>query len=104
VINGGRSEVIFEFLGQKFTFRSNVSEEEIKEVLRYLEEKKEEIENIKRVSSLKLAVWLLLQVAYDYVKLKKEKEQMEELLKAQLSKLGEFLEKEGNTLGCAWKE
>ena len=104
MVDGGRSEVVFEFLGQKFVFRSNVSEEETKEVLKYLEEKKEEIESVKRVSSLKLAVWLLLQVAYDYIKLKEEKEQLEELLKAQVSKLGEFLEKEAITLGCSWKE
>ncbi|QER42300.1 cell division protein ZapA [Thermodesulfobacterium sp. TA1] len=97
-------EVSFNFLGQSFTFRAYISEEEITEVMAYLEEKKKEVENIKKVSTFKLAVWLLLQVAHDYVKLKKEKEQLEEYLKIQVLKLGEFLEKEKPYLGCSWKE
>lgn len=84
-------EVTFEFLGQSFTFRSNLPEEEIKEVLSYLEVKKQEIEALKRVPTYKLAIWLLLQVAYDYVKTKKEKEALEAHLKAQLSKIDELL-------------
>jgi cell division protein ZapA len=100
----GAKEISFEFLGQSFIFRSYVTEEEIKEVLEYLEEKKQEVERFKKVPAFKLAVWLLLQVAYDYIKLKKEKDALEEYLKGQISKLGEFLEKESIALGCAWKE
>jgi cell division protein ZapA len=93
-------EVTFEFLGQSFTFRSPLPEEEIKEVLTYLEGKKQEVEAYKKVPTYKLAIWLLMQVAYDYVKLKKEKDALENLLKGQLAKLEEFLEKEDLGLGC----
>ncbi|NPA40558.1 MAG: cell division protein ZapA [Thermodesulfobacteria bacterium] len=103
MLDGGRGEVVFEFLGQRFVFRSNVSQEEAREVIRYLEERKREIEEYRNVPGFKLAVWLLLQVAYDYIKLKKEKEQLEELLRGQVAKLGQFLEEE-NILGCSWKE
>ncbi|HBT04421.1 MULTISPECIES: cell division protein ZapA [Thermodesulfobacterium] len=94
-------EVVFEFLGQRFTFRAHISEEEITEVLGYLEEKKKEVEKIKKVPTFKLAVWLLLQVAHDYVKLKREKEELEEYLRGQILKLGEFLEQEKPSLGCS---
>ncbi len=94
-------EVSFEFLGQRFIFKAYIPEEEVREVLEYLEEKKKEVEGIKRVPSFKLAVWLLLQVAHDYIKIKKEKEVLEGYLRNQLSKLGEFLEKEKVTLGCS---
>lgn len=83
-------EVTFEFLGQSFTFRSNLPEEDIKEVLTYLEGKKREIEALKKIPTYKLAIWLLMQVAYDYVKIKREKEALETHLKAQLSKLEDF--------------
>ncbi|MFN3921304.1 MAG: cell division protein ZapA [Caldimicrobium sp.] len=96
-----KHEVTFEFLGQSFTFRSPLPEEEINEVLNYLEKKKEEVEAYKKVPFYKLAVWLLLQVAYDYIKVKKEKETLETLLKKQLVKLDEFVEKEKSSLGCA---
>jgi cell division protein ZapA len=86
--------ISFEFLGQIFLFRSFVSEEEVKEVLEYLEDKKKEVENFKKVPTFKLAIWLLLQVAYDYIKIKKEKEVLENCVKTQLNKVGEFLEKE----------
>ncbi|BAU23845.1 hypothetical protein THC_1480 [Caldimicrobium thiodismutans] len=94
-------EVTFEFLGQSFTFRSSLPEEEIKEVLAYLEGKKQEVETFKKVPTYKLAIWLLMQVAYDYIKVKKEKDALENLLKGQLAKLEEFLEKEDLGLGCA---
>ncbi len=87
-------EISFEFLGQNFLFRCFVPEEEVKEVLEYLEGKKKEVEGIKKVPTFKLAVWLLLQVAHDYIKVKKEKEALERCVKAQLDKVGEFLEKE----------
>ncbi len=87
-------EISFEFLGQTFFFRSFIPEEEVKEVLKYLEQKKEEVESFKKVPTFKLAIWLLLQVAYDYIKVKKEKELLEKGLKSQISKVGEFLEKE----------
>ncbi len=96
-----QKKVEFEFLGQYFTFRANIPEEEIREVLDYLEEKKQEVESLKKLPAFKLAVWLLLQVAYDYVKVKKEKEELENYLKLQVSKLGEFLEKESSILGCS---
>ncbi len=86
-------EISFEFLGQTFFFRSFIPEEEVKEVLKYLEQKKEEIESFKKVPTFKLAIWLLLQVAYDYIKIKKEKELLERSLKTQINKVGEFLEK-----------
>ncbi len=92
-------EIEFEFLGQVFIFKSNAEEEEIKEVLKYLEKKKEEIEGFKKVPAFKLAVWLLLQVAYDYIKVKKEKEEIEQLLKEQVIKLDTFFEKEKNYPG-----
>ena len=94
-------KIDFEFLGQTFVFKTFISEEEIKEVLSYLEKKKREIEHIKRVPSFKLAIWLLLQVAYDYIKLKKEKKELESYLKKQVDKLGEFLKEEKINLGCA---
>ena len=93
-------EVQFEFLGQYFTFRANIPEEEIREVLEYLEEKKQEVEGLKKLPAFKLAVWLLLQVAYDYVKVKREKEELENYLRVQVNKLGESLEKESSLLGC----
>ncbi len=95
-----KREVEFEFLGQYFTFRANIPEDEIREVLNYLEEKKQEIEALKKLPAFKLAVWLLLQVAYDYVKVKREKEELENYLRLQVNKLGEFLEKESSLLGC----
>jgi cell division protein ZapA len=94
-------EVQFEFLGQVFTFKANASEEEVKEVLKYLDKKKEEIEDFKKVPAFKLAIWLLLQVAYDYIKIKKEKEALKQVLREQVVKLDSFLEKEKVTLGCA---
>lgn len=87
-------EISFEFLGQTFLFRSFVPEEEVKEVLEYLEDKKREVESFKKVPTFKLAVWLLLQVAHDYIKVKKEKEALERCIKTQLNKVGEFLERE----------
>ncbi|MCC6048195.1 MAG: cell division protein ZapA [Thermodesulfobacterium sp.] len=94
-------EVTFEFLGQCFTLRSSLPEEEIKEVLAFLEEKKAEILKVKNVPAYKLAIWLLFQVAYEYLKAKKEKEALEEYLKAQSKRLADFLEKEMPTLGCS---
>ncbi|MFN3504985.1 MAG: cell division protein ZapA [Caldimicrobium sp.] len=96
-----KNEVTFEFLGQSFTFRSALPEEEINEVLAYLEKKKEEVQSYKQVPFYKLAIWLLMQVAYDYVKVKREKEVLERLLKEQLEKLEEFLQSEPPSLGCA---
>jgi cell division protein ZapA len=94
-------EVTFEFLGQCFTLRSSLPEEEIKEVLAFLEEKKAEILKVKNVPAYKLAIWLLFQVAYEYLKAKKEKEALEEYLKAQSKRLADFLEKEIPSLGCS---
>ncbi len=94
-------EITFEFLGQSFTLRSSLPEEEIKEVLAFLEEKKTEVLKVKNVPAYKLAVWLLFQVAYEYVQLKKEKEALEECLKAQSKRLADFFEKEMATLGCS---
>jgi cell division protein ZapA len=94
-------EVTFEFLGQCFTLRSSLPEEEIKEVLAFLEEKKAEILKVKNAPAYKLAIWLLFQVAYEYLKAKKEKEALEEYLKAQSKRLADFLEKEMPTLGCS---
>jgi len=45
-------EVQFEFLGQYFTFRANIPEEEIREVLEYLEEKKQEMLNAVKEAKL----------------------------------------------------
>lgn len=92
-------EISFEFLGQTFLFRSHVPEEEVKEVLEYLENKKKEVEAFKKVPTFKLAVWLLLQVAHDYIKTKKEKEALERGVKTQLNKVGEFLKKENLSWG-----
>ena len=92
-------EISFEFLGQTFLFRSFVPEEEVKEILKYLEDKKKELENFKRIPTFKLAVWLLLQVAHDYIKIKKEKEVLERHVKNQLNKVGEFLKKEAISWG-----
>ena len=94
--------ITFEFLGQSFTLRSSLPEEEIKEVLAFLEEKKKEVLKIKNVPAYKLAIWLLFQVAYEYIQLKKEKEALEECLKAQNKKLADVFEKEMSTLGCSW--
>ena len=94
-------EITFEFLGQSFTLRSSLPEEEIKEVLAFLEEKKTEVLKVKNVPAYKLAVWLLFQVAYEYVQLKKEKEALEEYLKAQSKRIPDFFEKEMATLGCS---
>lgn len=93
-------EVTFEFLGQSFTFRSQLPEDEIKEVLSYLEGKKREIETLKKVPTYKLAIWMLMQVAYDYVKTKREKEALETKLKAQLAKLEEFLKNNSMASGA----
>ncbi len=93
-------EVTFEFLGQCFTFRSELPEEEIKEVLNYLESKKQEIESYKKVPTYKLAIWLLMQVAYDYIQTKKEKEKLEALLKGQIVKVENFLKNQSSILGC----
>ncbi|MCS7199278.1 MAG: cell division protein ZapA [Caldimicrobium sp.] len=94
------NQVTFEFLGQSFTFRSHLPEEDIEEVLNYLEGKKRELEALKKVPTYKLAIWLLLQVAYDYVKVKREKETLEATLRAQLVKLEEFLGKISSTSGA----
>ncbi|MGC9109647.1 MAG: hypothetical protein C0197_03615 [Caldimicrobium thiodismutans] len=92
-------EITFEFLGQCFTFRSELPEEDIKEVLDYLEKKKQEIESYKKVPTYKLAIWLLLQVAYDYIQTKKEKERLESLLKGQIVKVERFLREQSLLLG-----
>ncbi|MGB9761013.1 MAG: cell division protein ZapA [Caldimicrobium sp.] len=92
-------EITFEFLGQCFTFRSELPEEDIKEVLDYLEKKKQEIESYKKVPTYKLAIWLLLQVAYDYIQTKKEKEKLESLLKGQIVKVERFLREQSLLLG-----
>lgn len=94
-------EVTFEFLGHSFTFRSELPEEEIKEVLNYLESKKKEIESYKKVPTYKLAIWLLMQVAYDYIQTKKEKERLEALLKGQIVKVEKFLKEQSSLLGCS---
>ncbi len=88
------NQVTFEFLGQSFTFRTTLNEEDIKEILEFLEVKKKELENYKQVPTYKLAIWLLMQVAYEYVKLKKEKEALESLVQREISKLEEFLKEE----------
>ncbi len=92
-------EITFEFLGQCFTFRSELPEEDIKEVLNYLERKKQEIESYKKVPTYKLAIWLLMQVAYDYIQTKKEKEKLESLLKGQIVKVEKFLKEQSLLLG-----
>lgn len=94
-------EVTFEFLGQSFTFRSSLPEEEINAVLTYLEKKKEEVESYKKVPYYKLAIWLLMQVAYDYIKVKKEKETLETLFREQLEKIENFLKNDCSYLGCS---
>ncbi len=92
-------EITFEFLGQCFTLRSNLSEEEINEVLAFLEERKAEVERHRKVPAYKLAIWLLFQVAYELIKLKKDKAELESYLKAQSKKLEAFLENDRSTLG-----
>ncbi len=94
-------EITFEFMGQCFTLRSSLPEDEIKEVLAFLEEKKAELTKVKNVPAYKLAIWLLFQVAYEHLKVKKEKEALEEYLKAQSKRLADFLEREVSTLGCS---
>ena len=94
-------EISLEFLGQRFVFKANISEKEVKEVLEYLESKKSELEGRSNLPLFKVAIWLLLQVAYDYIKVKKEKEELENYLKEQINRLGEFLEKEFPTLECS---
>ena len=94
-------EIVLELLGQRFVFKASISEEEVKEVLEYLENKKREIEKGNKLPLFKIAIWLLLQVAYDYIKVKKEKEELENYLKKQIHRLGEFLEKEFPALECS---
>ncbi len=90
----------FEFAGNSFTFRTDVPEDEIEALLDYLEEKKKKVKD-KRLAPLKLAVLLLLEVASEVVKLRKEHRLLSEKVGREAVRLSETIERELRCLGCA---
>jgi len=91
----------FEFAGNRFTFRADLPEEEIEEILDYLEEKKLGLRGKRNLSPLKMAVVLLLEVAADYVRLKGEYRLLSEKIGREATRLSRAIEEELKCLGCA---
>ncbi len=90
----------FEFAGNSFVFRADVPEDEISELLSYLEEKKKMLPK-KGLSPLKTAILLLLDVALDVVRLKKQNELLSEKVGREVVRISEAIERELRCLGCA---
>ncbi len=99
-----KREVEIEILGQSLCFKTELSREELKEILNYIKEKEKEVEKLKRLPVTKQALFMILQMAYEYVKIKKDCEELERFLKNKNEKLGEFLEQELINVGRAWTE
>jgi len=91
----------FNFAGTSFTFRANLPEDEIEAILKYLEEKKQRLNGQKKLSPLKQAVLMLLEVASDLVKLEKEHRLLSEKIGREAIRLRETIDRELECLGCA---
>ncbi len=91
----------FEFAGNRFTFRADLPEEEIEEILNYLEERKRRLRGRRQLSPLKQAVVLLLEITAELVRIKREHRLLSEKIGREAVRLSEVIEKELKCLGCA---
>jgi len=91
----------FEFGGNSFTFRADLPEDEIEAILQYLEKKKQLLNGQKRLSPLKQAMLILLEVAADYVNIQKEHRLLSEKIGREAIRLSETIDRELECLGCA---
>ncbi|WP_297056966.1 cell division protein ZapA [Thermosulfurimonas sp.] len=91
----------FEFAGNRFTFRADLPEEEIEEILAYLEDRKRRIKNRRQLSPLKQAVVLLLEITAELVRLRREHRLLSEKIGREAVRLSETIERELKCLGCA---
>ena len=97
------SERIIEFnlAGTSFTFRADLPEEEIEAILEYLERKKQGLEGQKKLSPLKQAVLMLLEVTADLVRVKKENRLLSEKIGREALRLSKTIDRRLECLGCA---
>ncbi len=86
--------VEFQLLDQTFAFKTDLPEEMVQEIREILATKESEIrKKYKLLPPLKVAVLLLLQISSEYVKIKKEHEDLREALLKKASELDEYIKK-----------
>ena len=92
--------VEFELLDQVFSFKTDLPEEMVREIQQILKEKEREIvQKYRFLPPLKVAVLMLLQISSEYVKIKKEQEDLRQALLEKVAKIDDYIEK--GSLGCA---
>ncbi|AEH45134.1 hypothetical protein Thein_1266 [Thermodesulfatator indicus DSM 15286] len=84
--------VEIKLLDQVFAFKTDLPEEMVEEIREIISEKENEIrKKYHLLPPLKVAVLLLLQISSEYVKIKKEHEELKEALLKKASELDEYL-------------
>ncbi len=91
----------FNFAGNSFTFRTELPEEEIEEILHFLEDKTSYLKGGRNLSPLKQAVLLILELAAEVVRLQKEQRLLSEKIGREAVRLSQTIEQELKCLGCA---
>ncbi|RLB07084.1 MAG: cell division protein ZapA [Deltaproteobacteria bacterium] len=81
-----------EIFGQQYVIRSDLSEEQIKEVANYVNEKMREVaEGTKSVNTLHIAILAALNIANEYLQEKGKKEELLQRIKEKTERLEEFI-------------
>jgi len=89
-------------LGQRLSLRTDLPEETVQEILALLDRKEREITQKKPfLPPMKVALLMVLQIAADYVKIKKELEIFRQAVQEKVERLENYLEEETSSLGCA---
>ena len=88
-------------LGQRVYLRTSLPEDTVQEILTLLEKKEREItERRPLLPPMKVALLMLLQIAEDYVKIRKEFEIFREAVREKTARLEDILKEENGSLGC----
>ncbi len=92
--------VEFELLDQVFSFKTDLPEEMVREIQQILKEKEKKItQKYRFLPPLKVAVLMLLQISSEYVKIKKEQEDLRRALLEKAAEIDDYIER--GSLGCA---
>jgi cell division protein ZapA len=81
-----------EIFGQRYSIKSEFSEEQVKQVAAYVDDKMQEVaENTKSVDSLHIAILTALNIAQQYLQEKINKEQLLQRIQDKADRLEEFI-------------
>ncbi|MBN1254375.1 MAG: cell division protein ZapA [Deltaproteobacteria bacterium] len=81
-----------EIFGQRYSIKSEFSEEQVKQVAAYVDGKMQEVaENTKSVDSLHIAILTALNIAQQYLQEKVNKEELLQRIQDKADRLEEFI-------------